>query len=350
MKYFYLTPGPSQIYHTVPDHTREAFKIGLPSWNHRSPEFRECYSQTRSALFDLLGVPDGWDLIFLASATETWERLIQNFVKKQSLHVVTGAFSERFSIFSEALGRTPKNHFLREDETFKPENLDTSIQPELIGIAGNETSSGYWISGEPVRKTRKRFPEAILVLDLVSALPHYEIPFDAVDAFYFSVQKGFGLPAGLGVLCYRNSLTEKTIESPIPPYRQFRVLDELTKKNEPAPTPNMMDIYLLGKVCEDFKRRSLNMIRSETTYKYTLVNKLFEDHQDLEPFISTPDHRSRTSLVAKAENAHKVMKLLKQKGMIIGGGYGKHKGEHIRIANFPAHSKELIESLVDLIY
>ena len=35
--------------------------------------------------------------------------------------------------------------------------------------------------------------------------------------------------------------------------------------------------------------------------------------------------------------------------MMIGGGYGPFKGKHIRIANFPTHSKEQIEMLVDTI-
>ena len=42
--------------------------------------------------------------------------------------------------------------------------------------------------------------EKLVALDCVSALPYADIPVDKVDAVYFSVQKGFGMPAGLGVL------------------------------------------------------------------------------------------------------------------------------------------------------
>ncbi len=349
MQKFYLTPGPSQIYHTVPDHIREALKIGLPSWGHRSKEFKEVYSSTRKALFQLLGVPEGWDLVFLSSATEIWERLIQNFVKETSLHVVTGAFSERFFQFSAALGRSPKNLILDNTERFDPESLDSSFEPELIGITGNETSTGFWIDGEKVMNVRARFPDSIITLDLVSALPHYEVPYEAIDAFYFSVQKGFGLPAGLGVLVYRNSLIEKSISSNIPAYRQIRKLDEYSKKDEPMPTPNMLDIFLLGKICEDFQRRGLNIIRSETIYKFTLLNKAFEEHPEIQPFIEKPEHRSKTTLVAETSKSSEILALLGSKGMVIGDGYGQYKGKHIRIANFPAHSKELFEGLMDLL-
>ena len=42
-----------------------------------------------------------------------------------------------------------------------------------------------------------------------------------------------------------------------------------------------------------------------------------------------------------------LIEYLKSKQLIIGSGYGDFKDQHIRIANFPAHSKESIEMLVD---
>ena len=44
---------------------------------------------------------------------------------------------------------------------------------------------------------------------------------------------------------------------------------------------------------------------------------------------------------------YKVIEQLAKKGLIIGSGYGKYANEHIRIANFPTHSKEQIEMLAD---
>ena len=47
------------------------------------------------------------------------------------------------------------------------------------------------------------------------------------------------------------------------------------------------------------------------------------------------------------EGIKDLIEYLKSKQLIIGSGYGDFKDQHIRIANFPAHSKESIEMLVD---
>ncbi|MEJ2006125.1 MAG: phosphoserine aminotransferase, partial [Cyclobacteriaceae bacterium] len=58
--------------------------------------------------------------------------------------------------------------------------------------------------------------------------------------------------------------------------------------------------------------------------------------------------RSRTTTVAPVtEGSSPVINYLSGKGMVIGSGYGKHRDNHIRIANFPTHSKEQIEMLAD---
>lgn len=349
MKNFYLTPGPSQLYHTVPDHLREAVKIGLPSWSHRGKDFKDVYAFTRQQLFKLLDVPEGWEMIFLNSATEVWERLIQNFVSDTSLHVVTGAFSERVSLFAGAMGKNNRNIVVTENEALEPEKFSSGYSPEVLTLAGNETSTGYWISKEEVKKVRQRFPETLIALDVVSALPHYEVPFDAVDCFYFSAQKGFGLPAGLGVWVYKRSMSEKAKLQGIAPYRQFSRLDEMASSDQTLATPNMLDIYLLGKVCEDMNRRGIQMIRSETIYKATLIKNLFQSHEALQPFVKHHDFQSVTSLVASSPTAEELIAQCAEKGWIIGSGYAAFKGKHLRIANFPAHSKELIEGLVDFL-
>ena len=75
-----FTPGPSQLYFTVADHAREAFKSGIPSLSHRSKRFDEISSETTSGIRELLNVPAGYEIYFTSSATEVWERIIQNLV------------------------------------------------------------------------------------------------------------------------------------------------------------------------------------------------------------------------------------------------------------------------------
>ncbi len=68
------------------------------------------------------------------------------------------------------------------------------------------------------------------------------------------------------------------------------------------------------------------------------------------PFISKAECRSKTTIVAELHDereSEKIHNYLKEKNMIVSTGYGDNKNKHIRIANFPTHSKEQIEMLAD---
>ena len=79
-----------------------------------------------------------------------------------------------------------------------------------------------------------------------------------------------------------------------------------------------------------------------------ILNQAIEDHPNLTHFVKSKDHRSKTTLVATSDKAEEIIKQFAQKGLILGSGYGKHAKNHIRIANFPTHSKESIEMVCDL--
>ena len=52
--------------------------------------------------------------------------------------------------------------------------------------------------------------------------------------------------------------------------------------------------------------------------------------------------------MADCENGNEeVLSFFQSKGLIVGKGYGDKKEHQIRIANFPAHSKEQVELLCD---
>ena len=55
-------------------------------------------------------------------------------------------------------------------------------------------------------------------------------------------------------------------------------------------------------------------------------------------------------VVAECEPVQsRLIEAFEKRGMVLGKGYGPFKAKHIRIANFPTHSREQIELLCDLI-
>src|SRR5690606_6028709 len=112
--------------------------------------------------------------------------------------------------------------------------------------------------------------------------------------------------------------------------------------------PNVLGIYLLGKVAEDLALRGIEQIRRETEYKAALLYHTLENHPKLNCFIKDPQYRSKTIVAAETVMpSNEIISHFASKGMIFGAGYDKYKFKHIRIANYPSHSKEQFEMLAD---
>ena len=100
MRKTYFTPGPAELFPTVERHYQEAFEQQLGSISHRSQKFRDIYRHTVEQLRTLMNIPETNGIFFTGSATEIWERLIQNTVEHESFHLVNGSFSKKFYDFS----------------------------------------------------------------------------------------------------------------------------------------------------------------------------------------------------------------------------------------------------------
>jgi phosphoserine aminotransferase len=349
-----FTPGPSQLYFTVETHVRQAFRDGVPSLSHRSKEFESISKSTTEGLKELLGIPQDFHIFFVGSATEIWERSIQNLVLEKSLHFVNGAFSKRFCEIAAQLGKNAVKVEAPIGQVFES-NYKVDSATELIALTHNETSTGAMLSMDFINQFRTQFPNSLIVIDAVSSLPYPQFDFSKVDSVFFSVQKGFGLPAGLGVwivndrcIAKAESLLSKGIS--IGTYHNLPTLLSNAKKNQTPETPNVLSIYLLGKVVEDFLRRGISVIRKETEYKAAIFYQAINGHNLAQPFVKDPKSRSQTVLVAETgTNTESIKKQLESQGYYPGDGYGEQKKTQLRFANFPTHSKETFERLVDLL-
>ena len=353
MKYTNFTPGPSQLYFTVPDHARQAFKEGIPSISHRSKQFEQISKEATDGLRSLLNIPSSHQIFFTSSATEIWERIIQNLVAKNSFHLVNGSFSKRFHEIASQLKKNATKLEAAEGDGF--ENILAPSDAELIAVTHNETSTGVSIPVDRIHQLKQQHPAALLAVDAVSSLPYPAFDFNIVDTVFFSVQKAFGLPAGLGVWIVNHKCIEKAdalLKSGhiIGTYHNIPSLHALASKHQTPETPNVLGIYLLGKVVNDFLRRGVETLRRETEYKAAILYQALDAHPNLSAFVKDKQFQSRTVIVAESQaHTEALTQHLQQKGLYPGDGYGPFKKTQLRFANFPAHSKEQYELLVDSI-
>ncbi|QCK15863.1 aminotransferase class V-fold PLP-dependent enzyme [Mangrovivirga cuniculi] len=355
MHQLYFTPGPSALYPTVNLHLKDALSKGYLSASHRSAAFKDIYKETENNLRTLLSLPDNFSILFTSSANEAWERLIQNTVENKSLHLVNGAFSKRFADIASAYNKDAIVYSAKEGEVVHVDEIKEDQEVELIAITHNETSTGVSQPLEDIKKLRNKFPDALITVDAVSSLPIVDLPYDLIDSAYFSVQKCFGLPAGLGVWIVNQNCIEKAekLENKgiiTGSYHRLLAMYKKGKDFQNVETPNVLGIYLLGKVAGDMLTKGIGQIRNETIYKAGVLYYGLQTHPLLNPFVNDEKIRSQTVCVFNTNGeSERIINELKKKHMVIGSGYGSFKSNHIRIANFPATGKEQIEMLADKI-
>ncbi|HYG02663.1 MAG TPA: aminotransferase class V-fold PLP-dependent enzyme, partial [Chryseosolibacter sp.] len=341
-----------QLYFTVADHVRYAFKEGIPSISHRSKQFELISKEATEGLKQLLGIGGDHYILFASSATEIWERLIQNVVAEKSFHFVNGSFSKKFLEIARQLNRQSEAVEVKEGEAFS-ESQKISEDTELIAVTHNETSTGVSLPLDFIHAFREKYPEKLIAVDAVSSLPYPAFDYTKIDSVYFSVQKAFGLPAGLGVWIINKKCVDKAeaildAGKSIGSYHTIPSLVSMAKKHQTPETPNVLGIYLLAKVVADFNRRGIDIIRKETEYKAAILYQSLTKHQLLQPFVKDKYLQSKTVIVADCgAYTEKLSRFLSEKGMTPGDGYGSFKKSQLRFANFPAHSKEQYELLAD---
>lgn len=332
-----FNPGPAQVYGILQEALQEAYAQGILSLPHRSKAFEEIVIRCRELMQQKLGLPEDYTLLFLSSATESWEVIAQSLIRERSTHLYSGAFGERCFTYTRHLhpAATGLAFGLNDD----PCRLLAQIpgDSELIAITHNETSNTTTLPDLFLSRLRKQFPAALLSVDATSSMGGVVLPWAQADVWYASVQKCFGLPAGLGIMCLSPRAVARVHEiGESGRYNSLSYMLEKIAQNQTTYTPNVLNIYLLMRVLEhlphigeiDVRLRQ----RAETWYRF------LENHPLWKPLVQRADNRSVTviGIEGKPEQVQAFKQYAMAQGIQIGSGYGKWKPHSFRIANFPA--------------
>lgn len=349
----YFTPGPTQLHPVVQQAIHSALADGICSISHRSEQFREIYREAVAGVRAVMKVPDSSHILFLSSATEAMERIIQSCVGSRSFHFVNGSFSKRFFDMSHMLRKNPERLDARVGEGFSLQDIEIPQDIELVCITQNETSTGVWIPPEDIAKLKARYPEKLFAVDVVSSAPCVGLDLGVMDLAFFSVQKCFGMPAGLGVLI----ANERSVETARnlrahgihgESYHSILSLVDLAVQAQTYETPNVLCIYLLKKMSEWLNQYGISQIRREMWEKAQFVYGSLPSISGASAFVETEKFRSPSVIVVGVPKpASEVRRALTAQGLQVGSGYSDLKEKQIRIANFPSHSMEDMKRLID---
>lgn len=336
-------PGPSEPYPKFNQFFVDAINEQVHAISHRSAEFKQLYADTAAGLRALMNIPADYHIWFVASATEAMERIIQNTVEHTSHHVITGAFADRFAKMATELGKTVSADMSEWGSAINLDEIDVPERAELIAITQTETSTGVAIDPAAISRLAERYPHKLIAVDVVSSVPFVELDIARTDLVFFSVQKGFGLPAGLGVIIASPRALQRSRElqakgQVIGTYHSFPELAAAEAKHFTPETPNVVWIYLLNRVIQDLLASDINLIRSQISAQAEQLYQAIDEHPELSPLVDDPAARSHTVIIAEVAGGNApVMDALSGEGHHLGSGYAHLKDSHIRIANFPAH-------------
>jgi phosphoserine aminotransferase len=331
-------PGPSRVHDDIPKFVKQAFKKGILSINHRSDEFMEMSEKTISVLKRKLEIPESYSVFYTSSATECWEILAQSLISKRSYHIFNGAFGQKWFEYTKKIVSGVRSYPFEREELINPKKLRFGNEGGgLICVTQNETSNGTQVTSTDIKALKANNPDHLVAVDATSSMGGIVLDFSAADIWLASVQKCFGLPAGLGLLICSPAAIEKAVDiNENNHYNSLVFLNEMAKKLQTSYTPNVLNIYLLMRVMEEAK--SIQKVHAKLQRRYEEWISFLEVETPFRHLVRNKDARSLTVIpVAGDEEMIKSVKTkAKKQGILLGEGYGDLKATTFRIANFPA--------------
>jgi phosphoserine aminotransferase len=339
-------PGPSRVYSRIPEYVKDAYKKGFLSINHRSDEFVQMSRKVNVLLKSRLKIPNDYTIFFTGSATECWEIISQSLTPKRSYHIFNGAFGQKWYDYAKKISPSVKAYPFEREELINPKKLNFGREGSVICITQNETSNGTQVSNEAIREVKQKNPDQLVAIDATSSMGGIALDFSAADIWFASVQKCFGLPAGLGIMaCSTQAIESASSINEQNHYNSLVFMDEMMKKWQTPFTPNVMNIYLLMRVLQDVD--PIDTVHKKTVKRYQSWITFFKKQKSLHHLIRNSDAHSFTVLPITGEEKHisKVKVDAKKNDILLGEGYGELKTSTFRIANFPAIKKKEIKTL-----
>ncbi|MBT9392547.1 aminotransferase class V-fold PLP-dependent enzyme [Hymenobacter sp. NST-14] len=344
-----FNPGPSQVYPQVRRYLQDAFDEGWLSAPHRGERFVQLMRQTVQELKNKLNVPQDYTVFFMSSATECWEVLAQSLTPTKSFHLYSGAFGEKWYEYAKALRPESTGIKFGIDEVPDARNLPgLDEHTNLVCLTQNETSNATQLRDGVILNIYNRLPgNALLAVDATSSMAGIQLKFIKADIWYASVQKCFGLPAGLSVMLLSPRAVERLRKvNERSHYNSLTAQYEKMLNFQTTHTPNVLGIYLLNRTLHD--NPAIKITHQHVQERATKLYDYFDQATQLRPLVTNPETRSSTVIGLQGAPAliEEVKRQALAQGLQLGSGYGPWKPTSLRIANFPAIPDAAFEQLV----
>lgn len=331
--------------------------MSMPLIGHRSQPAKDCFVNICEGLKQLY-LTEQHAFFENAPATALMEAGIRNLVRRRTLHVTCGAFSERWGKIAAACGREPTIVQKAWGEAVTPADLERALDAagepfEAVCLTHSETSTGVLNPlAELAAVVRDKSPDTLILVDVVTSVGGAEVRFDdwGLDLAFAGTQKCLALPPGLVTYAVSERAVARaaTIEG-----RGF-LLDfaaspERFAKGETPATPCVPLAFALERQLERIEKEGLESRWARHLEMRDLTIAWGEEH-GFPPFVA-PAFRAPTvsTLTGDPERIDRVVTVAKAAGFTVGKGYGKLKQDTFRVGHMGDHPVERVQELLDVI-
>ena len=330
-----VIPGPVEVRPEILDAQTE-WMIG-----HRSAAFAELFARIEDKLKQAF-LTQNRVFIHGSSGTGLWEGASRNCIRddRKALHLVGGAFSERWAEISQWNGKQIDVISVDWGKAHTPEMVANALRKETydaVCMVHNETSTGVTNPLKDIAAVVRQYDDTLLLVDTVSGFLGAELRSDewGIDVALTSSQKAFALPPGLAFAAVSDRVIERASQIRNRGYYfDFLEINKLLQKNNTPATPPISLMYAADRQLDDIMAegvenrwaRHLHMRDMTIAWAQSRNLGLFAQDGYRSPTVTTVANTIGFDIDAMA-------KFMGGKGFSMDKGYGQIKGKTFRIAH-----------------
>jgi predicted phosphoserine aminotransferase len=346
-----VIPGPVEVRREILEAQTE-WMIG-----HRSKAFEELFARLQSKLRQAF-LTESRVFVSGSSGTGLWEGASRNTIRdgKKALHLVGGAFSERWAEVSQLNGKQVDVINVEWGKAHTPEMVAEALKKEtydVVCVVHNETSTGVTNPIKAIGEVVRQYEDTLYLVDTVSGFLGLELRTDAwgIDMALTSSQKAFALPPGIAFAAVSDRVLKRAEEVTNRGYYfDFLELEASLKKNNTPSTPPVSLMFAADRQLDDILAEGLD----RRWARHTQMRDMTIAWADARGMGVFAEEGYRSSTVTAVNNGRNInvddmAKFMGGKGFSMDKGYGKIKGKTFRIAHMgDMQSTELEEVLSGL--
>lgn len=350
----FFLPGPTEVH---PDVLAAQTR---PMISHRGPGIQDFMKGLEPGLAEAFCTSRPV-FISTSSATGLMEAAVRNAGRERILSLVNGAFSKRFADIARACGFEVDEVEIPWGEAHDPAAVRTALEQgtyDAVTMAHSETSTGVLNDVQAIAAVVADFDDTLVLVDSVSGFGAAELRPDAwgIDFLLTGSQKAFALPPGLSFGVASERMMERAETAPKRGY--YFDLTAFAKNHSKYQSPTTPAISVLFALEVQLRRMAAEGIEARWQRHTAMAEKTYAWVQAMNDRgvaleIVAPEGARSPGVTAirtpEGLTGPDVTGAAKERGWLIGGGYGKLKPTTFRIGHMGEHTVAEVDALLDVL-